>query len=121
MVFMSVEHTERSARFKALTLFASVYGIGPTTARMLWARGLRSLNDLERWYGVDPVRARVHEDLAPSDRHVGAKVEAEEAEKGMLGEEGEEGTEGLIKVALGFREDLAIKCVSLLRGTTARS
>lgn len=115
-----VEHTERSARFKALALFASVYGIGPTTARMLWARGLRSLEDLERWYGIDPLRARVREDSAASAGHISTKVENEEAGHAVLGGEGEEGSEGLIKVALGFREDLAIKCVSLLRGISAR-
>lgn len=113
------EHTGRLARLRALALSASVYGVGPTTARMLCARGLRRSLDLERWYGVDPVCARVREDPAASDARFSMKVEDKEAGETVLGEEGEEGNEGLTKVALGFREDLAIECASVPRGDTA--
>ncbi|KAF9486019.1 DNA polymerase mu [Pholiota conissans] len=46
--------TQVSERFKALSAFNSVYGIGPTTARMLYERGLRTIEDLERYYDVTP-------------------------------------------------------------------
>lgn len=47
-------------------------------------------------------------------------IPTEEDLSGILGEEGEDGKEGLIKVSLGFQEDLAIKwvltCVSTFTG-----
>jgi DNA polymerase IV len=86
-----VENTKASERFRALSLFASVYGIGPTTARTLWNRGVRTLRDLQRWYD------------APVDGEPGsANVE------GIAGPD-EDGKEGMIRAALGFREDLEIK------------
>ncbi|KAI0263865.1 hypothetical protein BC834DRAFT_885948 [Gloeopeniophorella convolvens] len=54
-----VEETKRSERFTALALFNSIYGIGPVTARNLYARGLRSLRDLEAFYEVDAPEAPV--------------------------------------------------------------
>lgn len=49
----STETTRESERFKALSLFNTIYGIGPATARTLYDRGLRSLRDLEAYYEVD--------------------------------------------------------------------
>ena len=47
-------HLDReSERFKALSLFNTIYGIGPATARTSYDRGLRSLRDLEAYYEVD--------------------------------------------------------------------
>ncbi|KAH9952692.1 hypothetical protein BC827DRAFT_1148343 [Russula dissimulans] len=48
-----VEQVRQSERFISLSLFSSVYGIGPVTARNLYDRGLRSLRDLEAYYEVD--------------------------------------------------------------------
>lgn len=44
---------KQSERFQALSLFTTVHGIGPTTARTLYDRGLRSFRDLEAYYEVD--------------------------------------------------------------------
>ncbi|THG94502.1 hypothetical protein EW026_g6985 [Hermanssonia centrifuga] len=73
-----------------------VYGIGPSTARRLFALGLRTLEDLEVYYGVEkeePESQLVeleHKENFGSDAKVG------------LGET-------WVKIALGLREDLAIK------------
>lgn len=42
-----------SERFISLSAFTTVYGIGPHTARNLYARGLRTLDDLDAFYGLD--------------------------------------------------------------------
>lgn len=42
----------RSERYQSLSLFTTVYGIGPSTARHLYEIGLRSVKDLERYYDV---------------------------------------------------------------------
>src|SRR6266850_3071552 len=47
------EEMKNSERFTSLSLFTSVYGIGPVTARKLYDRGLRTLRDLEAYYEVD--------------------------------------------------------------------
>jgi len=47
------EQVRQSERFISLSLFSSVYGIGPVTARELYDRGLRSLRDLGAYYEVD--------------------------------------------------------------------
>jgi hypothetical protein len=80
--------TRSSERVRALTLFASVYGIGAGTARLLWGRGVRTLQDLQRWYD--------------------APVDGEDAVAGIVGPD-EGGKEGMIRAALGFREDLEAK------------
>ncbi|KAJ6631595.1 hypothetical protein B0H10DRAFT_1772340 [Mycena sp. CBHHK59/15] len=49
---------EASSRFRSLSAFSSVYGIGPTTARKLYDSGLRSIDDLEEYYDKHPVTAR---------------------------------------------------------------
>ncbi|KAF5321048.1 hypothetical protein D9619_001670 [Psilocybe cf. subviscida] len=46
-----------SERFKSLSAFAKIYSIGPTTARMLYSKGCRTVEDLERYYDVDPLGA----------------------------------------------------------------
>ena len=45
---------ESSERFKTLTDFSSIYGIGPHTARRLFDLDLRTFQDLEVYYAVDP-------------------------------------------------------------------
>lgn len=44
--------TSSSERFQCLSLFASIYGIGPVTARKLYDLGLRTIEDLERYYDL---------------------------------------------------------------------
>jgi DNA polymerase mu len=73
----------QSERFKALSLFTTVYGIGPTTARTLFGRGLRSLRDLEAYYEVDT---------------------------GITPVENSESADMNIRIALGLREELMLTC-----------
>lgn len=87
-----------SERFKALSLFSSIYGIGPSTARRLYALGLRTLDDLEAYFGVE------------QEDEESQLVEIEHQEKfGRMGESGL--GETWIKIALGLRKDLEIKFV----------
>ena len=87
-----------SERFKSLSLFSSIYGIGPSTARRLYALGLRTLDDLEAYFGVEP------------EEEESRLVEIEHQEKfGRMGETGL--GETWIKIALGLRKDLDIKFV----------
>ncbi|CAA7260552.1 unnamed protein product [Cyclocybe aegerita] len=46
------ETTRESERFQSLSTFASIYGIGPVKARKLYDLGLRTIEDLERYYDV---------------------------------------------------------------------
>jgi DNA polymerase IV len=94
-----VESTLASPRFSALSLLSSVYGIGPTTARLLYGKGVRTLRDLHTWYDVDP-------DAPPEGKIEDAKVEFDEA---LPNANKEDGKESLIRVALGFRPDLEIQ------------
>ena len=77
------EEMRQSERFKALSLFTTVYGIGPTTARILYDRGLRSLRDLEAYYEVDT---------------------------GLTPVENNESPDMNIRVALGLRAELMLTC-----------
>lgn len=47
------KYISTSERFISLSAFTTIYGIGPHTARNLYARGLRTLNDLDAFYGLD--------------------------------------------------------------------
>jgi len=82
------ETMRESERFKALSLFNTIYGIGPATARTLYDRGLRSLRDLEAYYEVDA---------------------------GSTPAENPESTDMNIRIALGLRDDLMRTCESLAR------
>lgn len=78
-------------------MFSSIYGIGPQTARKLYALNLRTLDDLEVYFGVEPeedegVVEIEHRERYDRDREAG------------LGET-------WIKIALGLRKDLEIKYV----------
>jgi hypothetical protein len=84
------ETTRESERFKALTLFNTIYGIGPATARTLYDRGLRSLRDLEAYYEVDTASTPV-ENL------------------------NSESTDMNIRIALELRSELMRTCESLAR------
>jgi len=49
----SAETILASSRFRSLSAFTSIYGIGPSTARQLYSLGLRTIQDLERYYEVE--------------------------------------------------------------------
>ena len=88
-----------SERFAALSVLASVYGIGPSTARRLYALGLRTIDDLEAYYGVEPEKPEEPESQL---------VELQHKEK--FGKDSNEGLgETWVKIALGFRKDLELK------------
>lgn len=92
----------KSSRFHTLSLFSSIYGIGPNTARRLHALGLQSLDDLEVYYGVDKNEI--------SNEFMEIEKPASQFWRGKSQAQGDEGLgESWIKVALGLREDLAIK------------
>ncbi|KAI0251130.1 hypothetical protein BJV78DRAFT_489289 [Lactifluus subvellereus] len=74
-----VEETRQSDRFITLSLFASIYGIGPVTARKLYDLGLRTLRDLEAYYEVDA-------DFTPAESSDGAEMD--------------------VRIALGLHDDL---------------
>lgn len=113
----------KSERFQALSLFSSIYGIGPTTARKLCSLGLRSLDDLEIYYGVE--RASQRPSLAQggdivevemqtrTQRHGHRSGENKHGRLGAWGGEKGESNEGLgdswIRIALELREDFAIQ------------
>ena len=82
------EEIRQSERFLSLSLFASIYGIGPVTARKLYDRGLRSLRDLEAYYEVDT---------------------------GTMLTENSESTDMDIYIALRLRDDLMLTCGSPIR------
>ena len=82
------EEMRESERFKALSLFNTIYGIGPATARTLYDRGLRSLRDLEAYYEVDT---------------------------GSTLAENNESTDMDIRIALELRGDLMRTCETLVR------
>lgn len=115
-----------------------MYGIGPNTARKLVALGLQTLDDLEVYYGVD--REEVlgegrtgvgeggeEEGKGPEEMEKphekwwpGKGKDKESDPKGkklgsgggvMVGDAGRELGESWIRVALGLREDLALKYV----------
>jgi len=51
-----------STRFLSLSAFNSIHGIGPHTARHLYSLGLRSMEDLAKYYEVTP--GTIHEGTA---------------------------------------------------------
>ncbi|EIW53979.1 Nucleotidyltransferase [Trametes versicolor FP-101664 SS1] len=98
-----------SERFRTLSLFTSIYGIGPHAARRLFALGLRSLADLEIYYGVEPSSSptqpsQIVEVEPEKSRQAGWKGPGKDKDKGGQ----DEGLgESWIRVALGLREDLS--------------
>ena len=130
-----------SPRFQALSTFSSVYGIGPHTARKLHALGLQTLDDLEAYYGVDKEEVlqegqveaspgvEGHEDVERGPEEMQRPHEKWWPNKGkdherdtkgkksltssgpMVGDAGSELGESWVRVALGLREDLALKSV----------
>ena len=92
-----LETISSSERFNALSTFSAVYGIGPQTARRLYALGLRTVENLEAYYGV-----------YPEEEEDAEFVEIEHREN--FSEDREAGLdEAWIKIALGLRRDLELK------------
>lgn len=75
-----------SERFRSLSAFSAIYGIGPHTARKLYDQGFRTIEDLELHYG---------------------KVDIGDSPEDELGEDG--GVERSIQVSLSLREDFCLK------------
>ncbi|KAI6148381.1 hypothetical protein BKA82DRAFT_4136271 [Pisolithus tinctorius] len=113
-----------SPRFQSLSAFTAIYGIGPHTARKLYALGLRTLEELDRYYEVTPGDASTE---APShvasDKHYTEEVEAEISIKVGLAlrhdfgqlisrEEAEEINRVVMEVLASIQED----CKSLIVG-----
>ncbi|KAI0657690.1 Nucleotidyltransferase [Cubamyces menziesii] len=97
-----------SERFQTLALFSSIYGIGPTTARRLYNLGLRSLDNLEVYYGVE------RQEIIEGVKDEIVELEEESRQPGRAkGQHGHADSEGLgdswIRIALGLREDLSKK------------
>ncbi|KZV99651.1 Nucleotidyltransferase [Exidia glandulosa HHB12029] len=80
-----------SERYKGLCELTTIHGIGPTRAREFYARGLTSLDELDRYYGV----------VVPDG--YGNWIRNEDVE--ALAED-EDGVESIIREALALREDL---------------
>lgn len=95
--------TSASERYRSLSLFNTVYGIGPSTARHLYEIGLRSVEDLERYYdvpqGVDASQLEQVESqvFTPNGRPVPPK---------HLAGRNEKIPPISVKVALALRQDL---------------
>ncbi|KAH9911166.1 Nucleotidyltransferase [Fomitopsis serialis] len=87
----------------------SVYGIGPNTARRLYSLGLRSINDLEIYYGVERDEPQA---TGPSELQ---EVEMQKRPHYWRGQDQDKGNrkhglgDSWIRIALELREDLAIK------------
>ena len=86
------ESISTSARFQSLTLFTSIYGIGPSTARDLYASGMRTTEHLEEYFwSEEDIVAPLWEgetrhppgvvDGQQMDIHVALKLRADLAEK----------------------------------------
>ena len=114
------ESISKSTRFTTLSLFSSVYGIGPNTARRLYALGLRTLDDLEAYYDVDPSEIKDETEFVEIERsaehqnfpHGGSNDSGKGKSKARGNGESELG-DSWIKIALGLREDLGLKYVCL--------
>ncbi|KAG1760599.1 hypothetical protein EDD22DRAFT_72295 [Suillus occidentalis] len=78
-------------RFQSLSAFITIHGIGPYTARRLYDLGLRTLEELERYYEVKP-GVSDEETMSLLDAEASANTEA--------------AVELSIKIGLALRHDL---------------
>ncbi|KAI0800345.1 Nucleotidyltransferase [Fomes fomentarius] len=93
-----------SERFQTLSLFTSIYGIGPSTAHRLYNLSLRTLDDLEIYYGVE------REDLSGQSQIVEVEEKPYKSSSARGQRMGDEGLgDSWIRVALGLREDFTKK------------
>ena len=103
-----VEATLASPQFHALETLSTVYGIGATTARNLYALGLRTVEDLHKYYEVRLPSGDADDSAAAADEPGQALL------RGAMIDPEEDGEEPWIKIALGLREDVGKKWVLLL-------
>lgn len=89
---MITEKLSSSARFQSLSAFNDIHGIGPHTARHLYSIGLRTLEDLDKYYEV-----------TPGMTHEGTLPHLEE------GSNKEIGVEKSIQISLTLRHDFSQK------------
>ena len=99
----ALETIKVSERFTVLSLFTSIYGIGPTSARRLYNLGLRSLDDLEIYYGVERETIRNGREVLEQEQEVSKFT------KGKRTTEDDELGDSWIRIALGLRDDLLKK------------
>ncbi|KAG2069658.1 Nucleotidyltransferase [Suillus decipiens] len=78
-------------RFQSLSAFITIHGIGPHTARRLYNLGLRTLEELERYYEVEP-GVSDEETMSLLDAEASANTEA--------------AVEQSVKIGLALRHDL---------------
>ncbi|KAI0764354.1 Nucleotidyltransferase [Trametes elegans] len=93
-----------SERFQTLSLFSSIYGIGPNTARRLYSLGLRSLDDLEVYYGVERQAVEAQGEIVEVEEqpHKPGWAKGQHHHDEGLGD-------SWIRIALGLREDFEKK------------
>ena len=92
---MIAEKKLSSTRFLTLSAFNTIHGIGPHTARRLYSLGLRTVEDLEKYYEVTP---RV--------THEGIQAQLQESHSKEVG------VERSIQISLTLRHDFSQKCVN---------
>ncbi|ETW74868.1 hypothetical protein HETIRDRAFT_447115 [Heterobasidion irregulare TC 32-1] len=100
---VEVQATLASPRFHALETLSTVYGIGATTARNLYALGLRTVEDLHKYYEVRLPSRDANDSAAVADEPGQALL------RGAVIDLEEDGEEPWMKIALGLREDLGKK------------
>ena len=86
-----------------LSVFSSIYGIGPHSAQRLYNLGLCSLDDLEIYYGVEREEIKNHGEIFEQE---GKRMKLSH-EKGELGDD--DVGDSRVRIALGLREDLMKK------------
>ncbi|KAI6125473.1 hypothetical protein EV401DRAFT_1937739 [Pisolithus croceorrhizus] len=113
-----------SPRFQSLSAYTTIYGIGPHTARKLYALGLRTLEELDRYYEV--TQGDVSTELMPhftSDKHHDEEVMTEISIKvglalrhdfGQLISRGE--AEEINRVVMEVLASIQVGCKSLIVG-----
>jgi hypothetical protein len=89
---------EASERYKTLSLFTTIYGIGPITAQKLYHEGMRTLEQLEERYWYDPARGTAAYQLEADDED-----EEEDQPQGKIN------LNMTISIALQMRADFAEK------------
>jgi hypothetical protein len=65
-----VDRIINSPRYQSLTLFTTIHGIGPQTARRLYAAGCRTLEDLDRYYGAELGKSEEDEPTRTSETEI---------------------------------------------------
>ncbi|KZV73954.1 Nucleotidyltransferase [Peniophora sp. CONT] len=108
-----IEKIRHSERFQALSSFAEIYGIGPSTARHLYAVGVRTMTELEAYYEADTApESLMHLQGVSQDDAVEPEPEQDDLaieSQTLVEHTGSSPQEMWIKIALSWRHDLAKK------------